>query len=223
MADAALIAELELAGEQLSAAEADFIIQRDLVAADQALARDQLMAPAGTSAFALYSAVLQTDDSSQPAQQGIEAVQVALLDRALTSLATQDFEAALAALDDAAIAGADPATVAERRADAEYGQRLMNARAGIFEEIHAIADLTAVSQEPPNYPRFAPSGAEASVDLEMTVTETGETTDIEVLGDAPRYFERAARKAVAEWRFEPVMVNGRPMPIRTTVRLTFRG
>ena len=77
--------------------------------------------------------------------------------------------------------------------------------------------------DPPAYPRRALPGANASVDILMTVTETGEVRDVEVRGDPPRMFSRAARRAVRGWQFEPVRENGKAVPVRTEVRLTFRG
>ncbi len=89
--------------------------------------------------------------------------------------------------------------------------------------LYPLAQLTAIRRDPPAYPRIAPEGAEASVDLVMTVTETGTVEDVEVRGNPPDYFVRSAIQAVKRWRFLPVLDNGEPVAVRTTVRLTFRG
>ena len=103
------------------------------------------------------------------------------------------------------------------------------------DRLRSLSELTAIRQDPPVYrpsctrgwgsswcPGFSPTGIEQSVDIEMTVSETGEVSKVEVLGDPPRRFARAARQAVTRWRFEPVVEHGRPMPVRTAVRITFR-
>jgi TonB family protein len=92
----------------------------------------------------------------------------------------------------------------------------------IDRRIYRMAELVAIRRVAPAYPRIAPAGAEGSVDIEMTVTETGVVQDIDIIGDPPRYFVRPARQAVRKWKFEPVIENGKRVPVRTAVRLTFR-
>jgi TonB family protein len=90
-------------------------------------------------------------------------------------------------------------------------------------DFYPISRLTALRQNPPAYPRIAPEGAEGSVELEMTVTESGAVRDVEIRGSASGYFARPAKRAVKSWKFQPVMKDGKPVPVRTRVKLTFRG
>lgn len=64
----------------------------------------------------------------------------------------------------------------------------------------------------PDYPRRAAlHGIEGYVDVQFDVTATGATTNIQVLAAHPeRYFEDAARKAVKNWKYSPVVKDGKP-------------
>jgi len=196
-------------------------VKEELLAAAEALQSDRLMPPAEPNAFDLYSHVLEIDPDSAAARRGLELVREGLLERARTLLAADDMAQTFANLDAAERAGAGATAVAALREQAEYRQRLLDAEAGKFDSLYALSDLTAIRQQPPTYPRTAPRNASGSVEMHMTVTETGDVRDIEVLGTPREYFERAAVQAVRNWRFEPVVENGQPIPVRVAVRVTF--
>jgi TonB family protein len=194
-----------------------------LAAAAEALEADRLMPPAEPNAFDLYQQVLDMEPGSEAAGRGLELVRAGLLDRARTLLAADDMAATLSHLDAAERAGADPSRVRALREQARYRQRLLDAQAGRFESLYPLSELEPIRATPPSYPRTAPRGVSGSVDLHLTVTETGSVRDVEVLGTPRDYFERAAVQAVKNWRFEPVMEQGQPIPVRVAVRLTFEG
>jgi len=219
--DAAGIATLAQTEENLRELKQTQQVKEQLLAAADALQSDRLMPPAQPNAFALYSRVLKVDPESAAAQRGLELVREGLLDRARTLLAADDMAQTMANLDAAEQAGANATAVAALREQAEYRQRLLDAEAGRFDSLYSLSDLTAVRQPPPGYPRTAPRNASGSLELHMTVTEKGDVRDIEVLGTPREYFERAAVQAVRTWRFEPVMENGKPIPVRVAVRITF--
>jgi TonB family protein len=197
-------------------------VKEQLLAAAEALQANRLMPPAEPNAFTLYRQVLAVEPDSEAAKRGLELVRTGLLDRARTLLASDDMAETLAHLEAAERAGAEPARVAALREQADYRQRLLNAQAGRFDRLHAISDLTPIRQNPPRYPRTAPRGATGSVDMHLTVTETGDVRDVEVLGNPRDYFERAAVQAVRGWRFEPLRNDaGQPIPVRVAVRVTF--
>ncbi len=93
----------------------------------------------------------------------------------------------------------------------------------IEDTLYPYGDLTVVRQRAPVYPRRAPDGASGYVDVEFTVNEQGRVELVEVRGNPPDYFARAAISAVRRWRFEAVRVDGRPVAVRTMLRLTFQG
>ncbi|MEQ8860943.1 MAG: TonB family protein [Pseudomonadales bacterium] len=199
-----------------------YAFHRDLRLADVALAEGRLTG-ADDSAVARYRRALDLAPESVRAQRGMMLAGERLIERARELLEAEDYPAALALLAVADQTGVNTEAIDGLRQDALYLRRLGEAEAGRFERLHFMSELNALNQEPPRFPRRAPRGAEGYVDLEMTVTISGEVRDIVVLGDPPGYFERAALQAVSQWTFEPTLENGRPIPVRTSVRVTFRG
>jgi TonB family protein len=59
--------------------------------------------------------------------------------------------------------------------------------------------------------------------VEFTVTERGDVTDVSVRGDAPSIFLREALRTIRQWQFEPALSNGEAVPVRTALRITYRG
>ena len=56
--------------------------------------------------------------------------------------------------------------------------------------------------------------------VEATVTERGDVADIKVISGPPMLIP-AAIKAVEEWKYEPTLINGRPVPVILTARVSF--
>ncbi len=78
---------------------------------------------------------------------------------------------------------------------------------------HAIA---------PQYPEVARlAGIEGDVTLRVLVDEDGTIRDIATLSGPP-VLARAAVRAVEQWRYAPVLVDGHPVGVVTTVTLAFR-
>ena len=84
-------------------------------------------------------------------------------------------------------------------------------------------DLEQLTATEPVYPPEAlRDRVEGWVEVDFTVTEAGVVRDIEIAAAEPRgVFEAAATAAVGAWRFQPRVVNGRPVPQRTSVTLRF--
>jgi protein TonB len=73
----------------------------------------------------------------------------------------------------------------------------------------------------PEYPGVAVSAkVSGMVILEATVNESGAVTDLRVLRSIP-LLDKAAVKAVSQWRYQPLMLNGMPVPFIVTVTVTF--
>lgn len=85
-------------------------------------------------------------------------------------------------------------------------------------EIQAPALIHRVE---PEYPGVAVSGKiSGTVILEATVNEAGYVTDVSVLRSI-LVLDQAAIKAVRQWRYEPLVLNGQPAPFILVVTLTF--
>src|SRR5262249_20586477 len=60
------------------------------------------------------------------------------------------------------------------------------------------------------------------VELEFTVKADGSTGDIVVTNSSPRRtFDNSAINAVKEWRYKPVLKDGKPVDQRAAVRIRF--
>jgi len=89
--------------------------------------------------------------------------------------------------------------------------------------IVAANDLTLVKRIDPAYPsRAEQKNVEGWVELDFTVTESGEVKDIAVhAADPPGVFNQAASGALAQWRYKPVLHDGTPRPQRARIRIRF--
>jgi hypothetical protein len=191
-------------------------LQRDLLAADEALAEGRLISPEDTSALALYSRVLSYDPESQGALKGIASVRQQLINRAFAELAAGEWDLVPATLDAAEKAGATGGIVADLRGEASYQMRLARAQAGQFDDLYPSQQLDAIEQEMPRLSRWRSAGYR-EVEIEFTVTVGGTVSDLQILGNPPPRLADTIGRAVETWRFEPVLERGRPMPVRTRV------
>ena len=73
----------------------------------------------------------------------------------------------------------------------------------------------------PDYPGVAVSAkVSGTVILEATVNEAGAVTDVKLLRSI-LLLDKAAIQAVQQWRYQPLILNGQPVPFILTVTLTF--
>ena len=74
----------------------------------------------------------------------------------------------------------------------------------------------------PVYPPMAlAANLQGTVILEATVDQDGSVQDVRVVSK-PGAFDKAAMTAVSQWRYSPLLLNGRPERFILTVVLTFR-
>jgi protein TonB len=83
--------------------------------------------------------------------------------------------------------------------------------------------LVLVKSVQPDYPREARQSAiEGWVELEFTVAASGRVQDLSVRAASPRgVFDQAARNALSQWRYKPVLVDSKPVPQRARIRIRF--
>jgi len=218
------LAEVEKAARQVKRNAEDGDQQSDLLAAAQALQADRLMPPATPNAFDLFTAVLAREPESEAAKRGLALVQEALLDRAAARVAAGSLEQAGVLLGQATVAHADPVRVAQLRSELKYQRRLQDAREGRFDRHYAVSELSVRNQVAPSYPRTAAARKlDGWVELEFTVTDSGDVRDAKVSAASAPLFESSALAAIARWRFDPVLEDGRPVPVRCAVKFNFKG
>jgi periplasmic protein TonB len=83
--------------------------------------------------------------------------------------------------------------------------------------------LTLLKSVQPAYPVKAQGKKlEGWVDVEFTVSEAGKVKEVAVrAASIPGVFEDAAVKAVSQWRYQPILRDARPVPVRTQIRVRF--
>ena len=87
-----------------------------------------------------------------------------------------------------------------------------------------VRDARLLTRVEPEYPREAiRARQEGWVEVEFTVGRDGSVSNVQVVAGRPvRVFDRAAIRAMQDWRFEPRMENGEPVASRLTQRFDFR-
>ena len=76
---------------------------------------------------------------------------------------------------------------------------------------------------PAEYPRRALNrNIEGSVTVSFTITKTGDVADIAVVNEEPKgYFEKAVRKAVNKWKFQPRIRNNLPVDTKNVSKTIY--
>ena len=86
----------------------------------------------------------------------------------------------------------------------------------------AILAPTLVTRVEPVYPTLAVrAGLEGTVVLETTVGRNGRPASLTVLRSGGPLLDRAAREAVSQWMYEPLLYHGDPVPFVLTVTIFF--
>lgn len=87
-----------------------------------------------------------------------------------------------------------------------------------------VRDARLLSRVDPQYPPEAMRGRQQGwVELEFTVDVDGSISNVNVVASRPtRVFDRAAIRAMQEWRFDPRLENGEPVVTRMRQRFDFR-
>jgi protein TonB len=88
----------------------------------------------------------------------------------------------------------------------------------------ADREFMPVSRTPPQYPYQATRRRiEGWVRVSFLVTAAGDVEDVVVLESEPEgIFDRAALRAVSQWKFRPRLVDGRPVAARAEQVVEFR-
>ncbi len=92
------------------------------------------------------------------------------------------------------------------------------------EPVSVPANVTAASiieQVNPEYPPQArAANVEGEVVLRATIDKEGKITQVQVL-EGDELLAPAAVEAVGKWRYKPMLVDGEPKEVKTTITVTF--
>lgn len=193
--------------------------QRLLTLANQRLAEDRLIDPAGDSAHHYIDLLRAADGSFPGLADTIQALSRRLQDVARERMRNQQWREAERALRAAGALGVDLPAV---RHTTEVLERVRGAYQA--PPLTAESELKKSRHVAAAYPsRAARQGIEGAVELELTIGADGTARDIRILSSSPAgTFDAAATEAVAQWRYAPLDVEGIAIPAITRVRLRFR-
>jgi len=194
-------------------------LKQRLESASAALQAGRLTGSDGSDALTLFNAVLDAEPDSEAARQGKRLVVRALVDQAWTDVRAGRFDQASTAAAHASQAGAESSGIRAIREEIDYQQSLSRARSGMFDRIYGINELETRRREVPEYPRMA--SGNGWVTVRFTVSEKGEVRDAIAFESSSDMFIEAALRAINKWRFRPMMLSSRPIPVRGVVRFAF--
>ena len=184
-----------------------------------ALAGGRLLQPADGSAKSYLFELIQTDAANPAVAGARSALGKAYLTQLRGALARGDIAAADAWLLEAR-------TISFVSADLNTAEsELTTARSKAAERSRVVGanKLPRTHYEPPKFPASTRNrNIDGWVELEFTVLPDGSTSDIVVTNSNPRRtFDNAAMNAVAKWRYQPVMRDGKAVEQRAAVRIRF--
>jgi TonB family protein len=163
---------------------------------------------------------LRTLDPANPGLPAeIQELGTRLVAKARLALTLQQYPAAHSWLEEAAGVGFASAEGNSVAHELEVAQ----ARQKFLDDVVPASELPLLKSVQPAYPPKAESARiNGWVELDFTIAATGQVQDLMVHASSPAgVFEEAAKKAVGQWRYQPVLRDAKPTPVRARVRIRF--
>jgi protein TonB len=210
------------AAESLAAArqQAEADAWRELLKnGTERLQQDRLIEPANDSAKYYLLTLRGLDPNYAGLSAAMQDLGSRLVAKARRALALEQYDAARSWLDEAQAAGVAAAESDTLRHDLDSAV----GRRDFLANVVAAGDLKLVKSVQPEYPQKANlSKIQGWVELDFTVSESGEVKDIDVhAASAPGVFDSAAIRALSQWRYRPVMRDSKAVPQRARLRIRF--
>jgi TonB family protein len=218
----AVPANIEAAQNLLAAArkEADVDARSQLLKnANERLLQDRLIEPANDNAKYFYLTLKQLEPGNPALTSMLQDLGTRLTTKARRALILGQLDAAKSWLDEVGSIGFNSAEVSSVQHDLDGAVAQQN----FMTTLIPASQLTPLKTVQPAYPMKAMNGKiEGWVDVEFTVAETGKLKDVSVRATSnPGVFDDAAVKAVAQWRYKPVLRDAKPVPVRSQIRVRF--
>ena len=188
---------------------------------DGALTASSLLAPADASAKAYLLELIALDAANPVTSNARAELGAAYLRELRAALGRGDLDAAESWLTEARVIGFQSDDLTAAGADIAAA-RSKAAEAGNVVGANSLERIEYVS---PKFPPFTlDHGITGWVELEFTVRIDGSTGDVVVTNSSPRRtFDAAAVNAVSQWRYKPVVRDGKAVEQRAAVRIRFSG
>jgi TonB family protein len=186
-----------------------------------ALGTGRLLQPAGDNAKAHLLDLIKTDGTSPAVGSARQSLGTAYMNELRGALTRNDFTAAEGWLNEARTIGFTGETVK----GAETELAAARDKAVQTTTVVGASTLQRIEYVAPKFPAMTRNRVTSGwVEVEFTVRVDGSTGDIAVTNASPRKtFDNAATAAVGEWRYKPVMRDGKPVEQRVAVRIRFQG
>jgi TonB family protein len=187
--------------------------------ANERLLQDRLIEPANDNAKYFYLTLKQLDPANPALNSVLQDLGTRLAAKARRALILGQNDAAKSWLEETGAIGFTSAEVSSAQRDLDTAL----ARQHFMTNLIPASQLTVLKSVQPIYPSKAEGKKlEGWVDVEFTVTETGKVQDVAVrAASVPGVFDEAAVKAVSQWRYQPILRDAKPMPVRTQLRIRF--
>jgi TonB family protein len=190
-----------------------------LKSATERLQQDRLIEPANDSAKYYLVTLRGLDPGNAGLAAAMQDLGARLVAKSRRALTLGQYDAARSWLDEAGTIGfASPeSTSAQHDLDAAVAKQQSAAN------VVAAGDLTLVKSVTPVYPPKANlSKVQGWVELDFTVAEGGAVKDIAIhAASNPGVFDKAAISALSQWRYQPVVRDGKNVAQRARIRIRF--
>jgi TonB family protein len=184
-----------------------------------ALTANKLLQPADGSAKYFMLSLINTDSANPAVTTARKALGQAYLRELRSALARGDVTSA-----DAWLLEAHTISYSSAELSGAQGElTTLRDRLSMASTPVGANSLARVEYVAPKFP-VATRNREMNgwVELEFTVRTDGSTGDIVVTNSYPRNtFDSSAVRAVSQWRYKPVVLNGKPVDQRAAVRIRF--
>jgi len=186
---------------------------------EERLQQDRLIEPANDSAKYYLLTLRGLDPNDARLGAAIQDLGARLVAKARLALALGQYDAARSWLEEASSIGFASAESNTARHDLETAVN----RQQFLANVAGAGDLKLIKSVKPEYPKKANlAKIEGWVEMDFTVAESGEVKDIAVhAASAPGVFESAAIGALSQWRYKPIMRDGKTVAQRARIRIRF--
>jgi TonB family protein len=187
--------------------------------ANERLLQDRLIEPANDNAKYFYLTLKQLEPGNPALASVLQDLGTRLTAKARRALILGQLDAAKSWLDEVGSIGFNSAEASSVQHDLDAAVAQHN----FMTTLAPASQLTVLKSVQPSYPmRAVNAKIEGWVDVEFTVAETGKVRDVSVRASSnPGVFDDAAVKAVAQWRYKPVLRDAKPVPVRSEIRVRF--
>jgi TonB family protein len=186
---------------------------------NERMLQDRLIEPENDNAKYYFLSLRQLDPGNAALGSVLQDLGSRLTAKARRALVLGQYDAARSWLDESIAIGFTSAEISslQQHLDAAVAKQTF------MTTLIPPSQLKLLKSVQPAYPNKAQAGKmEGWVDVEFTVAESGNVKDIVVRATSnPGVFEDAAVKAVSQWRYQPVLRDSAPVPVRTQLRIRF--